>query len=204
MSQACAIPEDREQLEDDSLSHPLQFSWCLWFDSNVNARGAPGFAKWDSGLRLVSTATTVEEFWRAHAESIEPSKLKTPSTYHFFKEGIQPRWEDPENEPGGKLTLTFPKRDPNTDTFWLNTLLMLIGDRFEADESDDICGAVLAIRRKNDRISLWLKSGLNAELCASIETQWRRGICENGLSAGRTIAFTTHAEEKERHAAQPV
>ena len=82
-----------------------------------------------------------------------------PSDYCVFKEGISPMWEDSHNINGGKWTLDFckgPNRkiDPHLDEVWLEVLLCLIGEGFN-EFSEDICGAVVNIRGKVDRISVW-------------------------------------------------
>ena len=45
--------------------------------------------------------------------------------FHLFKEGVEPKWEDPTCEHGGKWTVLIP-RSPNNkqtlDTYWLNAV----------------------------------------------------------------------------------
>ena len=82
-----------------------------------------------------------------------------PCDYCVFKEGISPMWEDSHNIKGGKWTLDFPKApnrtiDPRLDDIWLEVLLCLIGEGFN-EFGEDICGAVINIRSKEDRISVW-------------------------------------------------
>jgi translation initiation factor 4E len=68
-----------------------------------------------------------------------PSKLPVGSTYHLFREGIMPMWEDFNNAQGGKWTYN-EKRDTgvsnkNLDNMWLYTMLCLVGENFaDADE----------------------------------------------------------------------
>lgn len=77
------------------------------------------------------------------------------------QEGIEPKWEDPKCAKGGKWTFSAPKassRNP-LDTYWLNTLLALIGEQFA--DPGEICGAVVNVRNKGDRISVWTRTGGN-------------------------------------------
>mmetsp|Transcript_8011 Transcript_8011/g.24122 ORF Transcript_8011/g.24122 Transcript_8011/m.24122 type:complete len:219 (+) Transcript_8011:43-699(+) len=188
-----------EPVVDLSVPHPLQFRWTLWFDTTVNAKQPIGFTNWDQNLKLVNNMSTVENFWSTFNNIAEPSALMPSSTYHLFKEGIAPKWEDPMNEAGGKLTLMIPRKERgNLNQFWLNTVLMVIGEGFGPEESDDICGAVLSIRRTQDRIALWTRSAMKKELQESIEAQWRQGICEGGLNW--IMEFSQHSDEKKRHA----
>jgi hypothetical protein len=52
-----------------------------------------------------------------------PSQLQPSATYYLFKDGIQPKWEDPKNANGGCWTATVP-RTPNAnqllDAWWLH------------------------------------------------------------------------------------
>ncbi|CAG2179542.1 unnamed protein product [Oppiella nova] len=68
-------------------------------------------------------------------------------------------WEDSHNILGGKWSLEFPKSahkqtDPRLDEVWLEVLLCLIGEGFN-EFGQEICGAVVNIRSKGDRISVW-------------------------------------------------
>ncbi len=54
-----------------------------------------------------------------------PSWVSSGADFHLFKKGIEPKWEDPRCEHGGKWTVLVPK-GPNTkqtmDTYWLNAV----------------------------------------------------------------------------------
>jgi translation initiation factor 4E len=54
-----------------------------------------------------------------------PSWLGVGTDFHLFKEGVEPKWEDPTCEHGGKWTVLVPK-SPNSkqvlDTYWLNAV----------------------------------------------------------------------------------
>ena len=87
------------------------------------------------------------------------SKLSTNSNYHLFKEGVEPKWEHPENANGGKWLVTVKGNKDQLDKMWLWAVLACIGENFE--EEGEICGLVVSIRKAGDRIALWTKSGLN-------------------------------------------
>ncbi len=40
----------------------------------------------------------VEEFWSIINNLLPPSQLVKNANYHFFKDGIQPLWEDKANK----------------------------------------------------------------------------------------------------------
>uniref|UniRef100_A0A7N0UP94 eIF-4F 25 kDa subunit n=1 Tax=Kalanchoe fedtschenkoi TaxID=63787 RepID=A0A7N0UP94_KALFE len=79
------------------------------------------------------------------------------SDFYCFKEKIEPKWEDPLCANGGKWTATFPKG--RSDAAWLYTLLAMIGGHF--DYGEEICGAVINVRGRQEKVSLWTKNASN-------------------------------------------
>lgn len=76
-----------------------------------------------------------------------------------LKLGLSPNiWEDPECANGGKWTVISSKKAA-LDTMWLETLMALIGEQFE--EADEICGVVVSVRQRQDKIALWTKNAAN-------------------------------------------
>lgn len=52
-----------------------------------------------------------------------PSWLQPGTDFHLFKEGIQPKWEDPSCENGGKWTILVPRGNKQIlDKFWLHSV----------------------------------------------------------------------------------
>jgi translation initiation factor 4E len=89
---------------------------------------------------------------------VPPSKLLPNANYHFFKEGIEPKWEHPRNEKGGKWQVVWQRHSGKTDSAWLYSLLALIGESLD-DESEEICGAVVSVRQKQEKVAIWTKTG---------------------------------------------
>lgn len=84
-------------------------------------------------------------------------------------------WEDPVNKEGGKFVLTMPKKDSKSgrcDEWWLYTVLAIIGETLDQD-GNEICGAVVSIRAKQDRIALWLRSN-DKTRCSYIGARWKK------------------------------
>merc|ERR1712060_816569 len=100
--------------------HPLENNWTLWFD---NPNGRQKQATWGQTLRQVYTFGTVEDFWCLYNNIVPPSKLINGADFHLFKEGIEPKWEDPRCSQGGKWSVSFPKANKQLlDQGWLNTV----------------------------------------------------------------------------------
>lgn len=124
----------------------------------LSSSGQSSDTKWEAALKVLGAYHTVETFMRVFSTIKRPSQLERQSNYHLFKNGIRPMWEDPANADGGKWTVSFSKASTNPamlDRSWMWLVLALIGE--ELDFDDDVTGAVVSIRPKADRISLWIR-----------------------------------------------
>lgn len=151
--------------------HKLERKWTFWYDNQSKPK--PQGAVWGSSLRKLYTFDTVEEFWCLYDQILKPSKVPVNADFHLFKAGIEPKWEDPECANGGKWTVTG-NRKTNLDNMWLETLMALIGEQF--DEADEICGVVVSVRQRQDKISLWTKTASNEATQTSIGRKWKEII----------------------------
>lgn len=133
-----------------NVKHPLNTEWSLWMSTKVKSDN------WLDTIKNVITVGSVEDFWGVFNNIPEAANLNFPFDYYFFRKDIQPMWEDSENKNGGKMTITFKKTcDPEyINKVWLYTILGCIGEQFE----DSICGAVLNIRKHQDRVNIWLST----------------------------------------------
>eukprot|EP00177_Eucheuma_denticulatum_P000311 GFKZ01000535.1.p1 GENE.GFKZ01000535.1~~GFKZ01000535.1.p1 ORF type:complete len:197 (+),score=22.72 GFKZ01000535.1:147-737(+) len=149
--------------------HPLQFKWTFWHD--IASKGKADYAE---HLREVASFDTIEDFWALFNNLMQPSELAVGNTYNLFKYGIEPKWEDLHNRAGGEWRLQNPgSRKTQLDEFWINTVLTVIGEGFGPEESDDIAGIVVNIKKGGDRIAIWTKTALNQSLQESIGRRWR-------------------------------
>ncbi|KAK4271770.1 hypothetical protein QN277_020412 [Acacia crassicarpa] len=165
--------------------HPLEHSWTFWFD-NPSAKSRQ--AAWGSSIRPVYTFATVEQFWSVYNNIHHPSKLAVGADFHCFKCGIEPKWEDPVCANGGKWTVNFSRG--KSDACWLYTLLAMIGEQF--DHGDEICGAVVNVRNRQEKISIWTKNASNEAAQLSIGKQWKEFIDYNDQ-----IGFIFHEDAKK-------
>ncbi|TPX34227.1 hypothetical protein SmJEL517_g03144 [Synchytrium microbalum] len=165
--------------------HPLQHKWCVWFDS---AQGKQNQKNWMDNLKNLVTFDSVEDFWGIMNHIMKASALPAGSNYHVFKEGIQPMWEDPQNKKGGKWVVSITKKHRGQmDTWWLNTLMGMIGEAFE--DGAEIMGAVVSARRSYDRISLWTKTGAIQDVQERIGKQFKQIM---GVDSDITLGYQMH------------
>ncbi|XP_072846058.1 eukaryotic translation initiation factor 4E type 1B isoform X2 [Pogona vitticeps] len=120
------------------------------------------------------------------------SKLTSGCDYSLFKDGIEPMWEDSWNKRGGRWLITLAKQQRHTelDRFWLETLLCLIGEMF-SDYSDEVCGAVINIRAKGDKIAIWTREAENRDGVIHIGRIYKEHL---GLSSKVVIGYQAHAD----------
>ncbi|KIY53482.1 translation initiation factor eIF4e, partial [Fistulina hepatica ATCC 64428] len=165
--------------------HPLQFNWTLYHDTKAklppytpggptpsSASGdstfhPPESTDYEANLVTVGTFSTVEEFCRYFNWLKPPSMLERNSNYHLFKTPIKPMWEDPANAGGGKWVLTMKNNPQLLDRCWSWLAMALVGEELE-EGGNEICGAVVSLRSKVDRIQVWTRSKDDVERLNSI------------------------------------
>uniref|UniRef100_A0A8C6TDW3 Eukaryotic translation initiation factor 4ea n=1 Tax=Neogobius melanostomus TaxID=47308 RepID=A0A8C6TDW3_9GOBI len=168
------------------IKHPLQNRWALWFFKNDKSR------TWQANLRLIAKFHTVEDFWALYNHIQLSSNLLSGCDYSLFKDGIEPMWEDERNRRGGRwlITLSKQQRKNDLDRFWLETLLCLVGEAFD-DHSDDVCGAVINVRAKGDKIAIWTTDYENREAITHIGRVYKERL---GVPPKVIIGYQSHAD----------
>ncbi|GJQ13323.1 hypothetical protein GpartN1_g5114.t1 [Galdieria partita] len=185
-----------EDIESTSEVHPLQFSWSLWYSSSGKRLT---FQSYEQSLKRVATFRTVEEFWGVFNHIPQPSQIAPKADFHIFKDGIEPKWEDPMNESGGVWQVSF-RRDPSAgneapiNDAWFHTVLAIVGDNFEPAESDDIRGIALAVRNKEYRLALWTGTAEDKELQEAIGRSFRKFATYSGTTIKESISFTSNKD----------
>lgn len=130
---------------------------------------------------------------------LEPSRLPAGHTYSLFKDGIRPEWEDKTLANGGEWRVPVPPSNRQyLDQYWVETVLTLIREGFEAAESDDIAGVVVNIKKGQNRIAIWTISAMNEDLQRTIGNRWR----EAAIQSNTSLEFFTfkNLESKGRRA----
>ncbi|KAM8710992.1 hypothetical protein ACLKA7_017602 [Drosophila subpalustris] len=146
--------EPNEQAFKIEYKHPLEHVWTLWYLENDRTK------HWKDMLNEITQIDSIETFWSLYYTIKTPSELKIGSDYYMFKQGIQPMWEDEANIKGGRWLFTVGKSSKDAlDRIWLDILLMMVGESFEY--ASEICGAVVNIRAKSNKISVWTANGTN-------------------------------------------
>jgi translation initiation factor 4E len=121
---------------------------------------------YESSIKEIATVSTVEEFWTVYDWLNRPNDLPNTTDFHFFRRGIKPTWEDPENVKGGKWLIRLKKG--LASRYWEEILLAMVGQQFHGVPAEEINGAVVSIRYGEDIISVWNRTAFDRELTDKI------------------------------------
>lgn len=145
------------------IKHPLHSTWTLWYFEKNNNKS------WEDNQREITSFNTVEDFWSLYNHIKLASDLRAGCDYSLFKKGIMPMWEDKANRAGGRwlINLDRKQREADLDRVWLEILLCMVGEAFD-EHSEDVCGAVVNIRPKIDKIAVWTANGQNSNTVLEI------------------------------------
>ncbi|GAB00068.1 uncharacterized protein L969DRAFT_612846 [Mixia osmundae IAM 14324] len=150
--------------------HPLKHVWSIKYSHRAEGEHYNEHS-YESGMLTVSKFGSVESMWSTLSHLRRPSELPAVSHLHVFKSHIRPVWEDPANKDGGKWQIKLKKGV--ADRLWEEILCAMVGERLlmplpgtndDTQErvdavyaDDDICGAVLSIRKEEDILTVWHK-----------------------------------------------
>ncbi|KAH9360162.1 hypothetical protein HPB48_011457 [Haemaphysalis longicornis] len=127
---------------------PLKHHWSLWFCREEE------HCSGEEKMMEVTSFQTLEDFWALQQYIEPPSNLRQGCDYALFRYGIEPSWKDSRNRDGGHWLVAVDRSQRNVDNDWLEVLLCLIAEEF-GEHSGDVCGAVVQVRSKGDRIAVW-------------------------------------------------
>ncbi|XP_078366338.1 eukaryotic translation initiation factor 4E-1A-like isoform X1 [Oculina patagonica] len=178
--------EDGAVATPQYIKHPLQNKWALWFFKNDKAKS------WKANLRLVTSFDTVEDFWGVYNHIQAASRLQSGCDYSLFKEGIEPMWEDERNRKGGRWLVNTQKnfRQQELDRLWTETMMLLVGEMF-GEYSDSVCGAVVQIRTKGDKLAIWTNNATDQDANLSIGRKFKERL---NLPPKLVIGYQAHED----------
>jgi len=169
--------------------HHLQSSWTFWYSIGDKT------LSWEKNQIKICTVSTIEQFWYVTSQLQPPSNISTGHTYSVFRAGVLPDWEDRANINGGRWMIPCPKkeREDMLDKRWLEILIMMIGEHME-EFSALVIGAEACVRKKGDRIEVWLK---DVGLMQGVVEIGRKTKETLGLDTNQKIKFSLHKEDME-------
>ncbi|CAG7734527.1 unnamed protein product [Allacma fusca] len=185
-------PKDAKEIATEvteEQKHHLHKMWKFWYFENNKERN------WEDNLRVVSPFDTVEDFWSIYNHIKSASEIRNGCSYFVFKDGLKPMWEDEGNRRGGRWLINFDRKQrQQLDEKWLEVLLCLIGEAFDED-GDDICGAVVDIRGKVDKISVWTADCRNKERILNIGRKIKERL---NLEYQASMTYESHSDTQTK------
>ncbi|KAJ3432674.1 eukaryotic translation initiation factor 4e class ii 2b [Anaeramoeba flamelloides] len=181
------IPNLNKEEETEKIEkkiHKLQSKYRFSF---VKRESNNSQISYQDRIKSICTFDTAEDFWGFYSHLVRPNDIAGDGgDYLLFKDGIDPVWEDPENEKGGKWILRL--RKGLASRFYEDLILALIGEEFDV-AIDEICGIVVSVRTQEDIISLWNKRGNDK---VAIENLKKKIIEVLGLPKNAILFYKTH------------
>ncbi|EFA83631.1 eukaryotic translation initiation factor 4E [Heterostelium album PN500] len=176
--------EVTEDQQHSNIKHPLQNKWSLWFDYRNQKISQDS---WAEGLKKIISFDTVEDFWCVFNNLPLVSTVRPGSSFHLFKDDIEPTWEHEANKRGGKWSVPVVKA--TVDNQWLQAVMACVGETF--DSSEDICGLVYNARKQGDKITVWTRNGHDERASKEIGRSLKSAL---ELLPTQTIGYTLHSD----------
>jgi len=185
--------------------HPLQSTWSFWEHRRNKAGNVveSADASYLAGIQQLCSVSTVEEFWQAFTYLPLPSKFffdgnvrhdfvdRSVEGFSIFRDGIEPKWESEANSEGGEFFFRGYLPLGDLDMFWEDTLLGLIGETLDPNQSE-LCGCrIIDKSRVNSgkahiraayRLELWFKTSNDHALREDIKKNWTTCL-KDGMNA---------------------
>eukprot|EP00929_Paragymnodinium_shiwhaense_P026345 TRINITY_DN15694_c0_g1_i1.p1 TRINITY_DN15694_c0_g1~~TRINITY_DN15694_c0_g1_i1.p1 ORF type:complete len:238 (-),score=62.34 TRINITY_DN15694_c0_g1_i1:92-805(-) len=178
------------RVADKEEKHPLQNKWTLW----VLIRDQSVKDDWHGSQTNVREFGYVEDFWRIFKNIKRPSKLGIVD-FSCFKKDIAPAWEDETCGSGGRWIAKLEKvKAEELDELWLTVVLNLIGENFEEEGGDCICGAVVSSRSRSVKVALWLSEKAQ-EKVTPLGTAFRK-VLQDTVGFAGDLAFEDFSKSK--------
>eukprot|EP00759_Apiculatamorpha_spiralis_P041009 PhF_6_TR39694/c2_g1_i1/m.59004/K03259/EIF4E; translation initiation factor 4E len=156
---------------------PLANPWCLYCHSPAVESSGTEFKP-----PCLVTVDDVEGMWGVIHHAPKPSTLHIGSSYYFFRQGIEPKWEAPDNETGGQWILMVKHEDvrargPIMDTLWEEYVMAVLGESLDGGKKN-INGIVCKARPKQFVFYVWTRSS-QSDLVRPIGEELRKLLTES-------------------------
>jgi translation initiation factor 4E len=149
-----------ELREEGAPLQMLNSRWTFWFQNSENVKKCANKEDYLKELKRGGTFHTIPNFWKSWNECLSLCNFRNDGdvTYHLFKTGIKPLYEDPQNINGGKWIVVLPRSTPMEILVkhWISLMLSLLINEWALE--NEICGAALSIRPWGNMFTIWNKN----------------------------------------------
>lgn len=151
-----------------SAQHALEGTW-QWFAHDMHATSYS-----ESSRSIGEPVDTIELFWRFYnhlpnVATLLPGRcIRVAKTYYvdsliFFRKGILPQWEHPDNAGGGEWVLRDFPEPAVTETTWRELLVAAASESLPA-----LNGVRFVCKPRFVKIEMWYHSRATEEQIAAI------------------------------------
>ncbi|CAN0159607.1 unnamed protein product [Scytosiphon promiscuus] len=158
-------PEQQQAGGAPNGEHALQTGWSFWYDKKMPKK-TQDQTQYQASLHKAGSFNTLEGFWKNYVHLKRPSKIATNVNVYLFRDeqGHTPMWERYPN--GGCWILRIRKKAGQTNTsvlgkMWQDLVLAVIGEMFE---EPNVVGIGMAIRSREDLLSVWNEDNSNEQV----------------------------------------
>ncbi|CAM9909680.1 unnamed protein product [Ectocarpus sp. 8 AP-2014] len=145
--------------------HALQTGWSFWYDKKMPKK-TQDQTQYQASLHKAGSFNTLEGFWRNYVHLKRPSNISINVNVYLFRDerGHVPMWERYPN--GGCWILRIRKKSGQTNTsvlgkMWQDLVLAVVGEMFE---EPNVVGIGMAIRSREDLLSVWNEDNSNEKV----------------------------------------
>ena len=167
----------------DSL--PSKFNLWLFDAKDENQTNSDNFYE---KVKNVLAVASPSDFATMYSKLRKPKDMKNGCEVYFFKEGIKPLWEDPENENGGSFFMHIKKTFANR--IWENVLFSVVAQN--TDEVKVINGIIIRVLTLEVVFFIWTKK-ITKEMEGKMIV-WLKDTA--GLSNKIKLEFKPHPKSK--------
>jgi len=140
---------------------------------------------YEKSIKKLGTFDTAEQFWAHYSHQQRPSETAN-ATWHLFRSGIVPVWEDAHNCSGGKWTVRLKKGLANR--CWEQLLIATVADAFGC--GDSVCGLVLSVKFNEDVLSVWNSDATDRKQRLRIRDMMKKSL---GISSNSAYVYQPHS-----------
>lgn len=163
-----------------SETHPLNSKWCFWHTPNITSTHTQQYGTWENAnLKLtknVHTFETVEMFWAVFNALPPATKISKEETIMFFRESVEPKWEDGNFKEGGRYLCRLDPV-PAADKFIQTVIVMAIGEQISVETNTaNLIGGIKYVKKEklrdsHIRVEIWMTDkNKAAELLAVLKS----------------------------------
>ena len=165
------VEEEVEEVDEDAVDenkvspilekHPLENGWKFTYKPKVvSTKKQQSEDDWLSSFQVIHPEIkSIEMFWSVKNNILNWSKLHHGSIYAFFKNSINPSWEDPQNKEGCSYMFYMNQNrinEKDLDDIFESALLFLVGEwsKFAAC----VNGVTFERKYRGDKMIVWCNS----------------------------------------------